>query len=252
MNLIIDIGNSRTKYYVFKHCDAVTSETEEGGALSGLHPFIEQATKQLKRRIDNAIVSSTIDICPEARQQLEALPCPVLFFTSGTPTPLQNQYATPETLGPDRLAAAVGAWCQCKRHPLVVIDAGTCITIDFVTADGIYKGGNISPGLNMRLAAMHDYTAHLPLVDLNGKRPEWGYDTETAIRSGVRFGAWYELLGYIQTVYHRRSMRAYATGGDIETILPFGWGERVIIDPILVARGLNYILKYNLKLARHQ
>lgn len=250
MNLIIDIGNSRTKYYVFKHSEVPVSETEEGGSLSGLHTFVEQATQKLRLPINHAIISSTIGISPEAQRQLEALPCPTLYFTHETITPLENQYATPQTLGPDRLAAAVGAWCQNKGRPLLIIDIGTCITIDFVTKTGIYKGGNISPGLRMRLQAMHEHTAHLPLVELEGPTPEWGRDTDTAIRTGVTNGVWQELIGYVNDIYRYRSMRVYITGGDARTVFPLGWGDRVIMDPILVARGLNYILKYNLRLGR--
>ena len=248
MNLVIDIGNTRTKYYAFKHYNAVVQDSEEGCSLAGLPAFVAEVRRQTKRRFDKAIVSSTVDYTPEALQQLDALPCTTLFFTHTTPIPLKNLYATPETLGPDRLAAAVGAWHRCPNHALIVMDIGTCITIDFVTKKGEYLGGNISPGLHMRLKAMHDYTAHLPLVELDGERRRYGIDTETALREGVFKGVSYELLSYIDYPYVVRKARAFVTGGDADYIFN-AWRSSLTIDPVLVARGLNYILNFNIKLA---
>ena len=133
MNLVIDIGNTTGKYFCFEGEELLAHGSEEGHALNFLAHIGQDAAA--------AIVSTVVDLAPEAEARLRALPCSVLRFTAATPTPLTNRYRTPATLGTDRLAAAVGAWAQQPHRPLLVIDAGSCITFDFVTADGAYVGG---------------------------------------------------------------------------------------------------------------
>ena len=192
-----------------------------------------------------AIVSSVVDLSAEARSRLENLPCPLLWFRAGTPVPLVNRYRTPESLGTDRLAAAVGAWSLHPGKPLLIIDAGSCITFDFVTAEGEYLGGNISLGLHARLQAIDHFFPRLPLVDVEGPVPELGYDTATAIRSGVFEGMKYEIQGYIDALKAKYpQLLVFLTGGDkinFENTIK----SRIFADQILVPRGLNHILRYN-------
>ena len=151
-------------------------------------------------------------------------------------------YASPETLGADRLAAAVGAAYCCKGHDLLIVDAGTCITYDYVSAEGHYLGGNISPGLGMRLRALHEQTARLPLVNADGEIERIGSNTINAIRAGVLQGVDYEITGYIRTMMRRKpDARIFLTGGNGYR---FAQETEVERNDALVEIGLNCILQY--------
>lgn len=162
-----------------------------------------------------------------------------------TPMPLVNAYSTPQTLGMDRMAAAVGAWSLNKGQNLLIIDAGTAITVDLVTNDGVYQGGNIAPGVEMRLKALHEYTGSLPLVHAKGDTPWLGSDTLTAIRSGVLNGVKNELDGYIREARLRYgSVLVFLTGGDAESFDLID-KSAIFVARNLVIRGLSCIMDYN-------
>lgn len=238
MNLVIDIGNSASKFYLFEGDQLCGEHHEEGHQLA----FLAQPPA-----VSAAIVSTVVDLPATALARLRQLPCPVLRFTTATPVPLANAYHTPQTLGTDRLAAAVGAWSRQPGRPLLIIDAGSCITYDFVGADACYMGGNIAPGLHARLRSIGDYFPRLPLVEAEGDVPELGYDTPTAIRAGVIEGLRHEIEGYIhhfQTKYPE--LLVFLTGGDANRFAT-SIKSPIFADPILVPRGLNIILGYNQK-----
>ncbi len=242
MNLVIDIGNTTGKYFCFEGEELLAHGSEEGHALNFLAHIGQDAAA--------AIVSTVVDLAPEAEARLRALPCSVLRFTAATPTPLTNRYRTPATLGTDRLAAAVGAWAQQPHRPLLVIDAGSCITFDFVTADGAYVGGNIAPGLHARLQAIGDYFPRLPLVSAEGDTPELGYDTETAIRAGVIQGMKHEIEGYIAAFRKKYAdLLVFLTGGD-EFRLDDSVKSCIFADHFIVPRGLNHILCHHLSMTK--
>ena len=235
MNLILDIGNTASKYFLFDDDELVSYDHESGHALA----FIDD----LPVAPEAAIVSSVVDLPEEAHERLRSLPCPIVWFTADTPIPLTNLYRTPKTLGTDRLAAAIGAWTQHPHHPLLIIDAGSCITFDFVTAGGEYIGGNIAPGLHARLRAIGDYFPRLPLVDAEGDVPEMGYDTETAIRAGVIEGLKHEIEGYIHAFSAKYpELFVFLTGGDeIHFVNPSTCP--IFADKFLVPHGLNAVLR---------
>lgn len=242
MNLILDIGNTFSKYYFFEGDQMISHGRQAGHDLS----FIPlSATVDEGERIDAAIISSVVTLPDAAEAWLAALPCPVVRFSSATPIPIRNAYRTPSTLGPDRLAAAIGAWSLHPGCPLLIIDAGSCITFDLVTAAGEYVGGNISPGLHARLQAIGDYFPRLPLVDAEGQVPELGYDTETAIRAGVIQGLKHEIEGYINHFKAKYpQLLVFLTGGDeinFEDTIKSG----IFADQFLVPRGLNQVLRHH-------
>ena len=241
MHLIVDIGNSRTKLVAFDEGCPADECIAEGCDLSGLAAFTA------KHPFDAAILSSTVNLTDEAERQLGALPCPLLRFSPATTaTPLRNLYHTPQTLGSDRLAAAVGAWTLKPGRNLLIIDAGSCITFDVVTADGAYLGGNISPGLHARLRAIDDYFPRLPLVEAEGDVPELGYDTQTAIRAGVIQGMRHEIEGYIHHFNVKYAdLLVFLTGGD-QFNLDNTIKSATFADPFVVPRGLDAILSYHL------
>ena len=239
MKLIIDIGNTVAKLVAFDGDEPVEEVRTSNESLAALGAFAA------KYAFTHGIVGAVREITPQAEERLQALHIPLLRFTSSTPVPITNRSRTPQTLGSDRLAAAVGARSLKPGKDLLIIDAGTCVTYEVIDALGNYWGGNIAPGMHMRLRALHEFTAKLPLVEAEGAVPGMGYDTDTAIRSGVLRGMKYEIEGYI------RSMRAkypkllvFLTGGDkinFDTTIK----SIIFADKFIVPRGLNKILDYN-------
>ena len=239
MKLIIDIGNTVAKLVAFDGDEPVEEVRTSNESLAALGAFAA------KYAFTHGIVGAVREITPQAEERLQALHIPLPRFTSSTPVPITNRYRTPQTLGSDRLAAAVGARSLKPGKDLLIIDAGTCVTYEVIDALGNYWGGNIAPGMHMRLRALHDFTAKLPLVEAAGAVPGMGYDTDTASRSGVLRGMKYEIEGYI------RSMRAkypkllvFLTGGDkinFDTTIK----SIIFADKFIVPRGLNKILDYN-------
>lgn len=210
------------------------------------HHIVDSIAKIVAEyEIDACAFSSVGNPLPEMAQVIRQLVPTVLHVTGATPTPLICDYATPDTLGADRLAAAVGAaWCR-PNADLLIIDAGTCITYDYVSADGHYLGGNISLGLGMRLRALHEQTARLPLVTAEGKLSLIGRDTNEAIRSGVIKGMDYEIAGYIRRMWQQNPQaHIFVTGGNGYRFAQEAEVER---NDALVEIGLNCILQYQNK-----
>lgn len=239
MNLVIDIGNTVAKIAVFDGTELLEVVHDANTALERLP---EVCGKYACRR---AIVATVVDLEEQARRRLEALPVPLLWLDSRTPLPVENLYETPETLGYDRMAAVVGASERFPGRDLLVIDAGTCITYEFIDAAGRYHGGNISPGMQMRFKALHRFTGRLPLVTPEGTLLPLGKDTDTAIRAGVLKGMEYEIAGYIGAMRHKYpELLVFLTGGDD---FSFDTNVKSIIfaDRFLVLKGLNRILNYN-------
>lgn len=237
LNLIVDIGNNSAKYYLFNGNQIVLHSRRANDSYG----IVDEWHKEFG--IDKIIVSSVVDLGQECKEAFAAPGCPVLWFGSGTPVPLTVDYDTPGTLGSDRLAAATGAWCEAPGRNMLVIDCGSAITIDFVDRNGHYRGGNIAPGIKMRLLALHDYTSRLPLVEKEGELPVLGHNTETAIRSGVIKGICHEIDGYIdefKEIYG--DVLVFLTGGDEKT-LKNNIKSRIFADKYLVAKGLNRILQ---------
>ncbi|MCD8030523.1 MAG: type III pantothenate kinase [Bacteroides sp.] len=238
MNLVADVGNTFVKLAVFDE-GRMAEVCVDDHSLSRLPGLCA------KYPVEAAIVSTVTDIGKEVLQPLTDGQIPVLWLDHLTPLPVVNLYETPETLGMDRLAAVVGAWQQCPGRDLLVIDAGTAITYEFLDASGQYHGGNISPGLRMRLQALHDYTGRLPLVPEAGKLPLLGRNTETAIRAGVKRGIEYEIRGYIASLKDKYpELFIFLTGGD-EFSFDTNLKSIIFADRFLVLKGLNRILDYN-------
>lgn len=164
-----------------------------------------------------------------------------------TSLPFRVMYRSKESLGYDRIAAAAGAMDRFPGMNVAIFDFGTAITIDFITENREYLGGNISPGLSTRFRSLHDHTAGLPLVKKDRGFPSFGIDTRSAIAAGVQRGIVHEITGYIHDFKERYShCELIATGGDAAFFKPF-LTHPLIVDPLLVLRGLNAILEFNLK-----
>jgi type III pantothenate kinase len=161
--------------------------------------------------------------------------------------PVVSLYKTPETLGLDRLAAAIGAHGLFPDEDLLVIDAGTAITFDLIERNGTFAGGNISPGLRIRFRALHEFTKKLPLIEASDDFQVIGQSTEEAIRAGVINGMVFEIDGTIDLIRKKiPEIRPVLTGGDAHFF------ERRLKNPIFVKFevtliGLNRILEYNVE-----
>ena len=239
LNLIIDIGNTAAKVALFDGGEMVEVLTESNQSLDCLEALC------VKYPVEQGIVATVIDLSERVLAALVALPFPLLWLDSKTPLPVTNLYETPETLGYDRMAAVVGANEQYPRRDILVIDAGTCITYEFIDSKGQYHGGNISPGMQMRFKALNQFTGRLPLIDSNGRKLPMGRDTETAIRAGVLKGMEYEISGYIESMKHKYpELLVFLTGGD-EFSFDSSVKSIIFADRFLVLKGLNRILNYN-------
>ena len=237
MNLIIDIGNNSAKFFLFKGEQIILHTRKNNSSFE----IMDEWSRLYD--IEKAIVSSVIEEGPELSSAISKLQCPVVRFNNIMQLPLEINYRTPDTLGSDRVAAAVGAWNEAPGRNILVIDAGTAITVDFISKDGKYNGGNIAPGIKMRLRALHEFTNRLPIVDKEGEIPSIGYDTETAIRSGVINGICHEIDGYINEFKQKFcDVLVFLTGGD-EKPLKNRIKNCIFADKYLVAKGLNRILR---------
>ena len=203
--------------------------------------------------ITDSIISSVVDIEADVVNTLHRRSQHFVLFDHNTPVPIINRYDTPETLGQDRLAAAVGAKTLCPEENLLIIDAGSAITYDFVSDEGEYMGGNIAPGVKMRLTMLQRMTKKLPLVEVeeNELIPLFGTNTRDAIAAGVVRGIAYEVKGYMRTLAEKvPHFRTFVTGGHAPYILNNVRSSRsekreLRHEKYLVLIGLNEILRFN-------
>jgi type III pantothenate kinase len=197
-------------------------------------------------KIDKGIICSVKEL-PDFIYDLIKVSMPVShILTHKSKLPFKNEYETPETLGPDRLAAVAGAYLHFPGEEILIIDAGSAITYDFLSGKK-YKGGNISPGLTMRCRALHRFTGKLPLVTISDDYSIPGKNTYDALKAGVITGVVYEINEYIRTFKKKHSKsKIIITGGDSE-FLKDKINQQTIYLPDLVMDGLNNILEYNAK-----
>jgi type III pantothenate kinase len=238
MNLIIDIGNSSTKVAIFDH----------GKNISQFRIRDLTCAEMEKRlpgtRIDRAIISS-VRLLPPFIHDLLFINIPEVHVLSyKSRLPFKIEYETPETLGTDRIAAVAGAFQVFPGEEVLLIDAGTAITYDFLAGD-VYKGGNISPGINMRLRALNKFTGKLPLVKMDTEFSFPGKNTTDAILAGVIGGVSFEINEYIRTFKKQhKNIKIIMTGGD-GSFIKGKISHKVNYMPDIVIDGLNFILEYN-------
>ena len=240
LHCIIDHGNTRTKLVLIQDDNIILRETMPVLKLSELKLFLE------KHNISKVALSATGSLSDEIHNYLTHTYIYV-ELSHETPIPITNHYGTPQTLGKDRLAAVIAAHNIYPSENVLVIDAGTCVTYDFITTTGDYYGGSISPGLAMRFRAMHEFTARLPLVTLAETSDFIGHNTETAMRTGAQFGFFYEIEGFINAYIQRfGKCRTLLTGGNASFIAQHLVHLHLEVQNDLVPIGLNVILNYNI------
>jgi len=237
LKLIIDIGNTAVKTALFEDKQLISSAVLNDCTLQNILVFVGEQT------ILHAIVSSVKSIDSDLEQIIQYFDSHVLNVK--TPLPITIDYRTPSTLGKDRIAAVVGASFLFPKQNILVLDAGTCLTIDFISNKKVYKGGRISPGIRMRYKALNHFTSNLPLCEFSESIMTIGDDTESSIISGVQQGILAEVREIIN-IYKKENKDTIiaVTGGDcffFEKELKIS----IFANPFLVMEGLNEILDYN-------
>lgn len=243
MRLIIDIGNTRTKVAVFEKHNMLFMEYFNDICVSDIRKIINNYPLVSK------VIYSSVGNTEKGKEEMKEFLKNKYFFIEMNKDlliPINNLYKSPKTLGKDRLAAVVAAYNLFPKKNCLIIDAGTCITIDFIDNDKNYLGGSISLGINMKYNALHTFTESLPLIDDKfDKRDIIGYDTKSSICSGVLNGTIMELKGFIDYYTNKYSdLKIIFTGGDGK-ILQNYFKENTEIEEHLVLYGLNIILETN-------
>ena len=238
-NLAIDIGNSKTKFGLFQAKKLLQFKVLDNQALAESNQLFIDFEPQWT-------ILSSVNQKAEQQLHLEEGNSKVIRLSHDTNLPFDLHYQTPETLGKDRIAAIAAAQAAYPNENVLSIDAGTCVTYDFLDAAGHYYGGAISPGIQMRLKAMHHFTAQLPLLSWNGESAELtGKSSISSMLSGAVNGLRLEVDGFIDSYMQKyEHLNVLVTGGDaplFEKDLKNG----IFADPNLVLKGLNEILLYN-------
>lgn len=236
MNIAVDYGNSSAKVGLFE--DNNLQEYKVFSAPGELQAFLENFFA------DNIIISSVSRDAHEVASWAKQINNRFIL-NSALPLPISNRYATPKTLGVDRIAGVCGAQALFPGKNSLVIDSGTCITFDFLDASGNFLGGAISPGFRMRFQAVHTFTSRLPLVEPAEEAPLIGDSTESCIRSGVINGLVAEIDGIVaqyQALFP--DLKVILTGGDAR-FFENKLKASIFAVPELVLSGLNSILIHN-------
>lgn len=239
MNLIIDIGNTRIKAATFEHQQLI--EVQFATDFNELKGILSKVSYQ------SALVSSVVE--KNKTERICSLLVNPILLDENTSLPIENCYATPQTLGKDRLANAVaGNRCFSEKNVLI-IDAGTCLKFDFVNFKNQYLGGSIAPGLQMRYKALHNFTANLPLLNPEvSEQRLLGDTTPASIQAGCWNGMDHEIEGTIQAYLQKfGKVEVIITGGDTEHLQKMNFSQKntIFADRWLTLKGLNEILLHN-------
>lgn len=239
MNLIIDVGNTRVKAAVFEQDRIVDL------CIFDKRKIISEIKKIIKKhQITSAIISSVAFISEKKIQKLKKF-VKIILVSSKIKTPFINLYTTPNTLGVDRIALVFGAVVKYPKKNVLIIDAGSCITYDFVNEKKEYLGGSISPGIEMRYKSLNKFTAKLPLLEINKPKNFIGNSTKESINSGVVNGVIQEIEGLI-TQYKIKYLHltVVLTGGDTN-FLSKQLKSSIFANQNFLLEGLNEILIFN-------
>ena len=238
-NIVVDVGNTRTKVGVF----------ERGQLTAHYYDLSATVLQQLNLQPTDRVIASSVGRGVEEIKALFPADVAWMTFDRQLNLPLKLDYNTPETLGLDRIAAAIGALVCLPSANILVMDAGSCLTIDLVTKDQVFHGGVISPGVQMRFKAMHTFTKKLPQIEWSAEEqiplvlP--GLSTQQSMRAGVLKGMQFEIEGHIR--YYSGlypDLKVIMTGGDaqyFENII----NTTIFTEDSLVLIGLNRVLEYN-------
>ena len=241
MNLIIDVGNTRVKAAVFEQYKIVEL------LIFDKKIIVSEVKKIIKRyKITSGIIANVASISDKKLSKIQSV-VHLLVVSSSTKVPFKNLYKTPKTLGVDRIALVTSAVKKYPKKNVLIIDAGTCITYDFVNKEAEYLGGAISLGITMRFKALHTYTSRLPLLEKNELENFIGKSTNASINSGVVNGILKEVAGVIVDYKEKYTdLTVVLTGGDTN-FLAKQLKSSIFANQNFLLEGLNEILIFNTK-----
>ncbi len=243
--LLIDWGNTLVKAAI----------AGDDGTIGAPETFIadeamDRLTGIIERESPRASILCSVANHDERVEGLLAERTHLVKLGQDTQLPIMNAYHSSDTLGADRLAAVAGAYAEHPGKNNLVVALGTCITYNFITKNGAFRGGAISPGLRMRLDAMHEFTDGLPQVSPEGPTLLLGYDTATCMRSGVIFGIAAEVDGMVAAFEKEYGeFNAILCGGDAP-LFARHIKSGIFADPQIILKGLYQILKHNVRFLR--
>lgn len=242
MHIVIDIGNSKTKIGVFEKESIYPIKTFTYQSLAQTREILSQYN------CEHACIVSVAAANENLTQLIQEIISTdqILSIHHSTPLPIFNHYGTPETLGKDRLCAAVAAAAIFENKNCLVIDCGTCIKYDFITQDKKYLGGSISLGLNMRYKALHHFTDRLPLLSYEQRPTHYiGTDTQSSMQTGVVTAIEHEMQGFIHRYQEDHlDLQIILSGGDASKFVN-SFKNRIFAVENIVLIGAHQILKYN-------
>ncbi len=242
MILTIDVGNTNIKVAVFERFNLLDKFVfQKNNFQNNFKIIFKKYPNHLKAVVSSVSLSEDDDIL-WLKKQIH-----VIEINSKTKFPFKNDYSTPKTLGIDRMVLAAGAVIEYPNQNILIIDAGTCITYDFITNKNEYLGGAISPGLSMRYQALHDYTAKLPLLENNPPESFIGNSTNQSIYSGVVNGLCYEIEGFISEYsVKNEQFTIILTGGDA-IFLANRLKSTIFADENFLLKSLHQLYTYSLQ-----
>jgi len=240
MNLVIDVGNSLVKLAVFEDTKIIYKKTIQ-------LDFILKHVDLLRKEFNtiNKIIISSVGKLKNSDITYLKKNFNIVFLDNTTTLPFKNCYKTPHTLGVDRLALVSAAVYQYPKRNVLIIDAGTCITYDFLSDKNEYLGGAISPGIRMRYQSLNNLTAKLPLLDTEKPKSIIGDSTNNSIHSGVVIGVLKEIEGVIDAYCLKyKDLTVILTGGDTN-FLSKQLKSSIFANSNFLLEGLNFILQFN-------
>lgn len=242
MNLIVDVGNTLVKFAIFNNGNLIYKTSFDLSEFQNQFKTLKKDYPEL-----NLAIISSVGKLSKAQIEIVKKDLNVLELNSKLKLPFNNGYTTPSTLGVDRIALVSGAVQQFPNQNVLIIDAGTCITYDFITAENTYLGGAISPGIRLRYKSLNNLTANLPLLETKQPKTITGDSTEASIHSGVVFGVLKEIDGVIDDYRMKYSdLTIILTGGDGK-FLSNQLKNGIFANSNFLLEGLNFILDYNSK-----
>ncbi|MDT0686230.1 type III pantothenate kinase [Autumnicola psychrophila] len=240
MNLVVDIGNTSVKMAVFQNNSLLDKR------IFSLSDFFKnfQKIKDQFPEIKDCMLSSVVNTISEEKKMLQQS-TDLIELTPALSLPFKNKYASPSTLGKDRIALVAAAVAKFPHKNTLVIDAGTCVTFDFKNKKEEYLGGAISPGLEMRFKALHKFTANLPLLKPGDNLQLIGTSTAGSINSGVVNGLLLEIEGTMASyATEYKDLTIILTGGDTQ-FLSMRLKNSIFANSNFLLEGLNHILEFN-------
>jgi len=240
MQLVIDIGNTMIKCYVFENDNIIASELDFINNWNRLLKGILISYSQVKIAIVSDVNSTFSKELNELLGEIDIINC-----SETLKLPFQTLYKPKNNLGADRIALLASCCLYYPDKSVLIIDLGSCITYDLIDSKGIHQGGSISPGFAMRYKSFNDHSGKLPLLGFKTLNDPIGISTEEAMHSGVYYGVLNELKGIIKW-YHNKidNLTVILTGGDAER-LPKSFKNSIFVQSNFLAKGLNHILKIN-------